>query len=214
MKLTPLLLLCALPVFAIPPDPTMDSPTTRVGYKARNDRQRAHEVMFALWTAHGKRIPVNGGQAMVYDTPIFSGLPTCKADVIAIVTLYNQRPVLSRQENFIFTEYKVEVNETIKGNLRVGERTTIAYPGGEINLPGDHFTYTIQNHAPWTVGSKYLVFLKYLPITNDYTILDTYSAHEVEPGGNTCLMAYGAKPTAGLLTKVRATANECVGGQQ
>jgi hypothetical protein len=211
MKTIVALCLVALPAFAAPPDPEMDTPTTRDGYKARNERHVSHEnTVFKGW-ATGPKFEANGGRSVYMDflpigTPKLTGMQymTCQADVVAVVSVYNQRPVLSQGENFVWTEYKVEVNEVLRGHLAVGARTTIAYPGGEINLPGDHLAYRIQNYMPLLVGGQYVAFLKYLPATNDFTPANMGAVYSVEPGGFSHRMVEHAERETGALAAVRA----------
>lgn len=187
------LCLAAWPALAVPPDQEMDTPTTREGYKARNDRQRAHEEMFAPFYARDRKWSLNGGrdylECPVLDPAVLADqmrAMSCNSDAVAVVTVYNQRPVFSRGENFIFTEYKVETNEVIKagpGSLAPGSRTTIARIGGEIVLPTEHLGMKINIEPPFLVGGQYLVLLRYLPATNDYVLQSHDSAYEIRPGG-------------------------------
>jgi len=186
------LCLAVLPAFAQPPEaPEMDAPTTREGYKARNERHVAHEKMFAAQAgvALGVKIPhgvtietvrhvmYGPGQSLEARTQKLG----CTADAVAIVTPYNQRPVLSQNENFIFTEYKVEVNEVMKGALRVGDRITIPRLGGTIQLPDEKIGYDVADYQPLVIGQKYLVFLTYLSATGDYAGTSARGFFEIRP---------------------------------
>jgi len=195
----------ALPVLAQPPD-EMDAPTTRAGFKARNERHVSHEAMFASY-ATGNRLEAGLATATSLNIPLSpygsdqaaARALLCKADAVAVISVYNQRPVLAKDESFIFTEYKVEVGESIKGRLAVGERTTLARIGGAIELPGDHITFVVPQEWPLAVGHKYLAFLRYLPATNDYTSYNVGTTYEIEPGGKLLKLVHGNKPTPDTL---------------
>lgn len=196
-----------------PPEQETEIAQTRAGYKARNDRHRSHEAMYArFWGGrYARRYDVGSGlhRAIVDRTLPPMGMTqaqyvTCGADAVAIVTVYNQRPVLAQGENFIFTEYKGELNEAIKGHLAVGQRITMTQIGGTIDLPGDRLGLVTSDALPLMVGSKYLAFLRYLPATDDYAI-DT--AYEVGPGASLRVMRDGDQPlraSAEFLNAVRA----------
>lgn len=183
-----------MPALAVPPDQEMDAPTTREGYKARNDRQRWHEANLYKFHAQGRKMGANATVGIYPHTTLpprgqtQEGALTCSSNTIAIVTVYNQRPVLSRGEAFIFTEFKVEVNETLRGSIRVGDRTTITQLGGDIDLPADKLHYDDATAQLMSVGRQYLAFLRYLPATNDYAFL---MAYELQPGGLTRRLTHG-----------------------
>jgi len=195
-------LLWALPTFAAPPiAPIEPLATTRAGYKARNDRQRWHEANLYPRSLYGTAgpIPRGGSAATIID---YVSQPRSQqetlwqlgssADLVAIMTVYNARPVLSQREDFIFTEYKVETNEVIKGTLRVGDRTTVTRAGGTIVLPDEKITFDADR--PLVVGSTYLMFLRHLPATNDYTEMSHEALLEIRPGGRMQSLYGGSAP--------------------
>jgi hypothetical protein len=130
-------------------------------------------------------------------------LLACQSGAVAIVTVINQRPVLSQGENYIFTEYKVELNEVIKGGLAADQRATITQIGGMIDLPGDRMSFAATDTQPLVVGNTYLAFLEHLPATNDYAVIAVY---EIRPGGTLRAMKEGSEGfTAARSAQVLAT---------
>jgi len=217
LPITLLLLQC--PSLAAPPD-VEPLATTREGYKARNERHRYHEHLFSSYATGRKllpnlstaysfnlEIPKEGEEVRIQST-------FCTADTVAIVTPYNARPVLSKDESFIFTEYKVEANEILKGNLRVGDRITIARIGGVIdNIPNDHIQFLVPQEWPLVIGHKYIVFLTYLSPTNDYTSYNLGETYEIQPGGRTILqLIHGHKPQPDNITSVLRASSCATGG--
>jgi hypothetical protein len=60
------------------------------------------------------------------------------------------------QQRWIFTDIELEVNETIKGNLKKQERLTLKLYGGTVN----GITITVVGAPRLTVGEHTLLFLK------------------------------------------------------
>ena len=173
---------------------------TRDGYKARTPRHVSHERNVYKFDGHGWKFPVNQGSRVLDHIPLPADPAqwrreiACKSDAIAVVTVVSQRPVLSQGENFIFTEYRVEISDSIKGRLVVGQRTNITRIGGTIVLPGDRITFAVNSSPELVVGNKYLVFLRHLPETDDYTPVAPRTTYEVRPGGRLQMVHDGYKP--------------------
>lgn len=200
--LLPVLGLAQEPVSRESVEETVALPT-RDGYKAKTPRRMANEKLHARRFGHGVVIPRNRSIDLYQNIArgddndkgaeqlIAEG--RCRSGAVVIATVVSQRPVLAQGENFIFTDYKLEVNEAVKGPLSAGERFVLTRIGGEIVLPDEKIGYWVANEEPLVVGAKYLLFLKPLPESGDWSA-DSYLTYEVKPRGGLRPLVEGMRP--------------------
>lgn len=108
----------------------------------------------------------------------------CDADAVVIAEVKNKTSLLTDTEDFIFTDYELSVSEVLKDNsnahISPNDVITTTRPGGTVQL-NDGRTATIQLDSvpPFKVGSKYLLFLQYLPATGAYKAFTSEGSYEL-----------------------------------
>jgi len=78
----------------------------------------------------------------------------------------------TEQENFVFTDYEITVEEAIKNNtvapIQVKSAITVTRDGGVIKLNNRVFRAKRDDFDPPLVGQRYLLFLRFIPATGAY----------------------------------------------
>src|SRR5262249_10706781 len=74
--------------------------------------------------------------------------------------------------DYIFTEYDVSVETVLKNNpaapVHIEDHLIYVRPGGKVNLNGRDITISEAVYPHLNVGSRYLLFLRYIPSTGAY----------------------------------------------
>ncbi len=93
----------------------------------------------------------------------------CTEDAIVVGKVKSKASQLTEEEDFVFTDYELSVEEVIKNNpsAQIGAYTeiTITRPGGVVLLDGRVISADVAAYNPFKVGSRYITFLNY--ISND-----------------------------------------------
>jgi hypothetical protein len=96
----------------------------------------------------------------------------CNAGIIVVGTLTTDSPQLTEDESFLFTEYTLKVEEVIKGEhvpeLKAGGTITVIREGGIGQINGRTIRAEREGFKPFTVGSRYVLFLRAIPETGAY----------------------------------------------
>jgi hypothetical protein len=105
---------------------------------------------------------------------------SCNADSIVIGTVTSKLSQLTSDGGFVFTDYTINVEEILKNNnsksIQPDSSIIVARPGGKVRLNG-HIVLAVDKSAKSLVnGDRYLLFLKNIPTTGDYTTLEGTSA--------------------------------------
>jgi hypothetical protein len=105
------------------------------------------------------------------------------ADAVIIGTAKGSSSQLTEDEDYIFTDYEIAVEEVLKNNaahpIASEEAITVTRPGGTIRLNGRKVEAEDASFLPYAKGGRYLIFLTYLPQTNSYKALDSRSSFEL-----------------------------------
>jgi hypothetical protein len=106
-------------------------------------------------------------------------LPINSSDAILIGTITEGSSYLSSDQRNIYSEFKFRMQELLKTprtlSLTTGQIITIEHPGGAIQLPSGKIIVRGQANLPApSVGSRYVLFLKYLDSTRDFSIQTGY----------------------------------------
>ena len=104
---------------------------------------------------------------------------TCAADAVVVGTLISESSALTDDETFIFTDYKLRVEEILKRNVaapfQVGADITVTRPGGTLQLNGRTVREELRNFRRFRLSGRYLLYLKFIPATGAYQALGNRS---------------------------------------
>jgi hypothetical protein len=96
----------------------------------------------------------------------------CNADAVIIGTVGSKVSQLTEDENFIFTDYEMHVQEVLKNNptapILAGSNITLTRPGGVVQLNGVNVTALAEEYLPLDFNGRYLLFLNFIPTTGSY----------------------------------------------
>jgi len=97
---------------------------------------------------------------------------SCAADAVIVGEVIDKASQLVDSAQFLFTEYTVRVTNVYKKNalseVLPGSEITVVRPGGKVEIGGRTVKTIDGDFLPLTVGSRVLLFLKYLPKTGSY----------------------------------------------
>jgi hypothetical protein len=109
-----------------------------------------------------------------------------QADTIIIGTVNNQQSFLTVEGTFVFTDYTITVQQILKNNaaaeLRPSDSTIVTRPGGTVQLSRHTVRASDESLAPFEVGKRYLLFLKYIPATDAYRAFEGGGAFRIDLG--------------------------------
>ena len=96
----------------------------------------------------------------------------CHADAVVIGVIQDQSSELTEDEDFVFTDYDMSVEQILKDNAMApipptGE-LTISRPGGVVLVNSKKVQALDESLEPLSMGQHYLLFLEYIPITRSY----------------------------------------------
>jgi hypothetical protein len=97
---------------------------------------------------------------------------SCTADAVVAGEVMDNAPQLVASGQFLFTEYTVRITDVYKKNplteVLPGSEITVVRPGGKAEIHGRTVKTIDGRFLPLTVGSRVLLFLKYVPKTGSY----------------------------------------------
>ncbi|HEX6189158.1 MAG TPA: WG repeat-containing protein [Pyrinomonadaceae bacterium] len=106
------------------------------------------------------------------DVTTFLNDISCDADVVVEGTIVNDAPLFTPNGKFIFTEYKLKVENILKnnqkGSILKSQVITVVRAGGRINIAGRSISASVGTSVYPATGERYLLFLRYLPATRSY----------------------------------------------
>jgi hypothetical protein len=87
-------------------------------------------------------------------------------------TIKDKGSALTEDDNFIFTDYALSVEDIFKDNaarsIQPGTQIIITRPGGTMHLNGRTMTAIDEAFQPLQPGSRYRLFLQFVPATGAY----------------------------------------------
>ena len=105
----------------------------------------------------------------------------CDADAVIIGETKSKTSQITENDDFIFTDYDIEVNQVLKNNPRSpvnsGNSITVTRIGGKIKYRGRVITALDKSFRPFKKNNLYLLFLKYIPETDSYQAFSNGSFH-------------------------------------
>lgn len=175
--------------------PLQQEEATPIQEEQVTERQRRHR---RLYTEHrtGRNLRElaarqQGGIRLELGTPLGGGHPdyapptrlqlitntVCDADAIVLGTVNSKSSQLTEDEDFIFTEYEVSVEEVLKDNsaahIALSDIITVLRPGGRILLGGQVFEAEDRTLQRFQRGNRYILFLRFIPDTGAYTTVSS-----------------------------------------
>ena len=103
--------------------------------------------------------------------PIFESA-VCNADAVIVGTITGKVSQLTEEQNFVFTDYDVSVEEVIKNNtqapLQANSSITSTRGGGTIEWNGRVFRVRREDFDTPAIGQRYIMFLRFIPATGAY----------------------------------------------
>jgi hypothetical protein len=147
--------------------------------------------------------------------PVFQSA-VCNADAVVAGTILSKSSQLTEQENFVFTDYEVKVEEIIKNNSPSPIQTntiTATRDGGAVQLGNRTYRATKEDFEPPMIGHQYLFFLKFIPSTGSYLAygngtfqLDDSKILALGPASRKELAHSPANDSSSFLTEIRSFA--------
>ena len=106
-------------------------------------------------------------------------MPFDASDAVVIGRITAGQSHLSNDRRGLYSEFKLSLQELVKNSvppyLRVDDSIDIQRKGGAIRLPsGKVLTRAVVADSMPQIGGRYLLFLKYDPSTEDYSVLMGY----------------------------------------
>lgn len=175
------------------PDNGQDKdPATRIEPGVMTERQREHSKLYDNFYTKGQgRLDedppsqrVRDFQADMYKPPglehvvepispeQFMQRRSCAADAVLAGYVIDRASQLVESAQFLFTEYTVRITDVYKNNalseVLPGSEITVVRPGGKVEIRGRTVKTIDARFLPLTIGSRVLLFLKYIPKTGSY----------------------------------------------
>jgi|SRR5262245_6918458 len=111
---------------------------------------------------------------------------TCDSDAIVVGEVKSKSSQLTEDQDFIFTDYELNVEEVIKNNapdpVTPSTEITVSTPGGKIQLNNRIVEATDLSLPPLVIGERYLLFLKSTSIAGGYKAVNKESRFHLTDG--------------------------------
>lgn len=140
----------------------------------------------------------------------------CLADTIVIARIISKDSQLTENQDFIFTDYDLEVGQVLKNNsnldIQALRNITITVPGGSVITGGRRISIFTTRKTPLRMRGEYLLFLRHVPeletykLANEKGIFGVLNGKIIIPGINSMESADSVGATAEL---IRGVANNC-----
>ena len=169
------------------------------------EKQRHHSKLYKEYR-RDKKIPEQAAESnfdfgMTWGTGLPGGLPgvtpptlseritklSCDADAIVVGEITSKSSQLTEDQDFIFTDYELKVEEVIKNNasdqITPKAEITVTGPGGKIQLNNRIVEAIDLSFPPLIVGERYLLFLKSTSIAGGYKAVNKESRFHLTNDG-------------------------------
>lgn len=107
-----------------------------------------------------------------FDFQTFINNLACDADAVIVGVIKSKSSQLTEDENFIFTDYQLLVQDVLKNNIAapIQNNTSIIItrPGGTVQINGRNVTAVDESFNPLDIEGRYLLFLRFIPNTGSY----------------------------------------------
>lgn len=158
-------------------------------YKQYNRRERKLTELAATATSDFAVVEGVPQRAFRPDSPRLDSRSliqqlTCKADAVVSGVVKSKTSQLTEDENFIFSDYDVLVEGVLKNNpaapIQPNTRLSVTRPGGTVRLNGLNVSARDEVYRRLDVGSRYLLFLQYVPVAGTYSASDSGGGFELK----------------------------------
>lgn len=148
--------------------------------------EQARELSFDFGITKGTPLP--GGMPGVSPPTFSERIATfaCDADAVVVGEVKNKASLLTEDEDFIFTDYDIIVEEVIKNNasdpIAPNAEITVSNPGGKIQLINRIVEAKDLSFPPLVIGERYLLFLKSTSVSGGYKAVNAESRFHLTNG--------------------------------
>jgi hypothetical protein len=147
---------------------------------------------------------------------------TVDADAIVIGTVKNKSSQLTEDEDYVFTDYELSIDEVLKDNpqapIREHGKITITRPGGTILLNGHVVEALDESFQPFRKGVQYVLFLRFIPSTGGYQALNSRASFQLEDNKVNKLtkeqFTFDNSDVSAFVQQVRAAAGNAASGKK
>jgi hypothetical protein len=178
------------------------SQKTRANEGKLTEKQKVHRKLYKDFRL-GKKLPELAAETPETEVGVIRGVPgkmfdpdsprltfhgylknlVRDADAIVIGVINSQSSQLTEDEDFIFTDYDMAVEQILKDNpvasIQSGSDLTITRPGGILQLDNKEVRALDETLAPLKTGSRYILFLKYIPATGSYKAFTSNGSFQI-----------------------------------
>lgn len=99
---------------------------------------------------------------------------SCEADAVVVGKVENKESHLSADETFVYSAYDFEVKKVIKDNpksyIEINKSIEVTRPGGFIKIDEQEIKFDDASYESLKPSKEYLLFLKFVPEANGYTV--------------------------------------------
>jgi hypothetical protein len=168
--------------------PSIGFPQSADGVKPKTQKQIEHDKIFDYDGDKDPRVPVHrltdvkGDSILTVESdlePHYTGTRrsiyaylACRADAVVRGKVVAQTSVLTTNESFVFTDADLSVTTVFKDNSALhiagGQTITVTRPGGTVIEDGRKLSVRVTSLRDFSVGGDYLLFLAFLPASQDY----------------------------------------------
>lgn len=168
--------------------PSLGFPQSADSVKAKSQKQIEHDKIFDYDGSNDPRVPVQrltdakGDSILTVESdlePHYTGTRrsiyaylACHADAVVRGKVVAQTSVLTTSESFVFTDAELSVTTVFKDNSALhiagGQTITVTRPGGTVIEDGRKLGVRVTSLRDFSVGGDYLLFLSFLPASQDY----------------------------------------------
>lgn len=164
------------------------------------EKQRQHSKLFGKYgdVTHGKKLTElslsgdvdvvreKGDEILTQSSYLsindYLSLLACHADAIVVGVVENKSSQLTDDGTFLFTDYSFRPQEVLKDNaydpLQADFQITVTRIGGLAVLNGHTVRAVDETQKSLRSGSRYLLFLRYIPATRAYRSMGTTSGDD------------------------------------
>ena len=109
---------------------------------------------------------------------------TNTSDAVLIGVVKDRASFVTAEGTFVFTDYSLAVEQILKNNpmsfLHPFDNISVTRPGGNVQLEGRNIRALDESLGPLAVGSRYLLFLDYVPSTGGYKAFNSQGSFRIE----------------------------------
>jgi hypothetical protein len=149
----------------------------------------------------------------------------CDSDVVVIGTLKDGVPHLTENEEFLYTDHTMQIEQVLSDNERVpvsiGSEITVTRSGGTAKIKDRVVRAVDPFFTEFEIGERYLLFLRFIPSTGAYQAFDegsfglqNHKVHKLMKKTQWIGKQFRSDDEASFITEVKdAVASNCKNGK-